>query len=917
MQFIVKFLVLVLVLASLATPGIASASNPQTNDLVTTERVVPDLAARQIRFLASTTTPDMIRHEIERFVAMGPRIAGYAGADEAHRYIRSRFRSLGLRGVRTDTFEVVVPADRGDGEVVVSGTSGRLLKAWCLWPNGVRTSTTGPRGIIGPLLYGGTGTWEELDGKPVEGSVVLMDFGSGRNWINAASLGARAILFFDNGEVTREQAAAKFLSTSADLPRFWVEGEAADVMLGRISEEERNGKYPSVRLEGRMDWKSAPVYNVYGWIPGLDEALPAAARQSEQKWKDQVIVVQAYYDAMSVVPGLTPGAESAASITALLEIAAVLAQHRPDHTILFLATSAHFTGMEGINDFLYRHSRKSEYFRQLLEKTEIIDFDLMISLDLSSGGNRTITLSEGAFYPSDISVENQPGAMMAPQSRRLSLAVQQISNDSMCHVDGVRALQTGRHSDLPVPLALASESLAFVGGKALAVATANDERIFWDTPLDTPDRVDFANLAEQVQRLTAMVMWAGKDPLLLQPPAQTQDYGHSLAGTIYRSSGAADAADPVPVSGALVTYQQPVPNSIGGVRTLIVERTNAAGRFSFNIVRNRLANRIKAYEIDDETGAILSAPDRGPAGDELYPMKQPWGRRANEMRQLLFGSNSLSLFWAGETRGFVPHGVVVLGKDGDTLPQWGLDSAAELASVVFSPPDSRVKVSMHAGPGASAAVLRNVSPDLLAEPVPLVGADVPLVPEGGGYAIDQRTLVNPGLALGQDQWAAEAVRLQQLARYGMGDDRLAQLHEDARRGLLTAAEHQRAYRYSASRKEIDATWGLLASVHEEIDSLVEDEVNSFMFYFVLLLPLAYTLELVLLGLEDFRVQGLCTAGIFVVLMVLVRLVHPVFGLTDAIGEMVPILATVAAGGLTLMVVLGRVVQRWRRSPHLD
>ena len=62
-------------------------------------------------------------------------------------------------------------------------------------------------------------------------------------------------------------------------------------------------------------------------------------------------MVGAYYDAMSVVPALAPGAESASGAAALLEVIRSLQRHGSRHSFLFLATSAHFEGLTGINDF--------------------------------------------------------------------------------------------------------------------------------------------------------------------------------------------------------------------------------------------------------------------------------------------------------------------------------------------------------------------------------------------------------------------------------------------------------------------------------------------------------------------------------------------------------------------------------------
>ena len=59
----------------------------------------------------------------------------------------------------------------------------------------MRTTTIAPPGHSGQLIYGGTGTWTELNGYELEGSVVLLEFNSADRWLEMAALGARAIVF--------------------------------------------------------------------------------------------------------------------------------------------------------------------------------------------------------------------------------------------------------------------------------------------------------------------------------------------------------------------------------------------------------------------------------------------------------------------------------------------------------------------------------------------------------------------------------------------------------------------------------------------------------------------------------------------------------------------------------------------------
>ena len=100
-----------------------------------------------------------------------------------------------------------------------------------------------------------------------------------------------------------------------------------------------------------------------------------------------------------------------------------------------------------------------------------------------------------------------------------------------------------------------------------------------------------------------------------------------------------------PIPNALVTYLQPGPNSIAGVRTLITTQTKSSGdsvgHFKFDIMRNRFSNRIEAFEVDDR-GRIISAPDLGEEGDKTYPGMQAYGWWENNMLQVLFKCQALS-----------------------------------------------------------------------------------------------------------------------------------------------------------------------------------------------------------------------------------------------------------------------------------
>ena len=261
-----------------------------------------------------------------------------------------------------------------------------------------------------------------------------------------------------------------------------------------------------------MDWEGVEAHNVYGYLPGSPGMLPAKSREKPQSWQDQTIVIQAYYDAISVVPALAPGAENAAGIVALLQLVELLKEYRPHYSILFLATSGHFEGLSGINDFLYRHSRRSDYFRERMSEAERIDFDLMLSLDLSSHADRTASFGMGTFYNPKWRTDNYVKYMLTPYSKRLSLAVEETFGDTTRHYEGIAPPKAHvEKTSCPCPLAFASEAAALrrsEGPRPCPRPMTRRERI--DTPLDLPEAVDTQNLTRQIQTLAAMLAWAGR-----------------------------------------------------------------------------------------------------------------------------------------------------------------------------------------------------------------------------------------------------------------------------------------------------------------------------------------------------------------------------------------------------------------------
>ena len=221
-------------------------------------------------------------------VVANSRVAGTPGGEQAHQYVQAQFSAIfGPANVQAEPFTVTSPATRG-ASVSAAGRSYALQP---LWPNLVRTSTLPERGIDGPLIYGGSGELRAFRGKTVEGSIVLLDFNCGTQWLNAARLGAQAIIFIEPAQTMRGEAESKFIGIPIAIPRFWItRADAAALQSAALTTPDFK-----VHLAADNPWTTCQAYNVIGKIPGSDPVLGK-----------QIVVIESYFDSMSIVPH--PGA---------------------------------------------------------------------------------------------------------------------------------------------------------------------------------------------------------------------------------------------------------------------------------------------------------------------------------------------------------------------------------------------------------------------------------------------------------------------------------------------------------------------------------------------------------------------------------------------------------------------------------
>ena len=540
-----------------------------------------------------------IKANVAALSAFQSRVPGTRDYEKAGAWVEAQFREIGLKNVRSEKFNVTVPRTI-KCELTINGQQVKLLP---VYPNSVVPSSTPEAGFTASLVYGGAGRAIDFNGKVIKDSIVALDFNSGMNWITAADLGARAVIFLEpQGAGSRGEAETKFSNMPVEFPRFYAPRASVGAILGALglnpamtpdasngrtrvdgvnfnfadghvkwrrannqmqapqfdgkslvsAEAMRSQKATSATLLSLVKWEIVKASNIVGELKGTDGARAQKAGDT--------LVLDAYYDSMSIVPDLAPGAEAAGNMASLLEIARHYQQKPQPYSLTFVANGAHHVALAGARNFLAKHfletkdspTKKDKDNKDFKEPAFYRGF---IGLDLTSRTSTVGLFAKSAFY-------NQMGAgsenillnQFADFAKQLNdwvedEAIRRQVKPETFYVDGVTG-KDGRswRSYLPSPVALDSESATMAQKAGVSFVTANDVRSLQDTPFDLPQYVNANNLARQVGTITFVLDKAfGRLPkqkvtkekqlgmdLLPDSSLFSQNFGYAIGRAIYR-----------------------------------------------------------------------------------------------------------------------------------------------------------------------------------------------------------------------------------------------------------------------------------------------------------------------------------------------------------------------------------------------
>ncbi len=899
--------------------------------------------------LANSVDTTRIRATVNDLSALDSRVCGYPGADKAADWMAKQFRTIGLTDISVESFPVSVPVDEGS----VLQVNGKSIRLNAMWPNLVRTSQLPPNGVTGPVIYVGDGKLPNFSGKRVKGSIVLVNYNSGTEWLNAPRLGAKAVVFVEPDDTMRGESEAKFIGIPVNVPRFFIKkSDAVPLMAQCAARQELIGS-----LKCSMTWQKKTGKNVIAWIKG-----------SDPKMAKQVIVLSAYFDSMSVVPAISPGAESACGAATMLELARTYAKERPKRSIMFVATGGHFTSLEGIRQWMDSHMNRLErpnvgqkLFMSLAKavgikpkQKDLMDIYLWAGLDISSRNKQVGLFYKGYFYDMREDVQNRfsdLSRICRENSDKviaaLGFAGTRLFADGVNPVDGKnwRNYLAGKY-------AFDAELVTLSGANGITFCTTDDSRPMVDTPFDTPNRVNYSNVAIQTKLLAGVLWHVFNDPNNVQDPAlphfaidepgNFQRMGlqggfSTISGQVVRFEPKKSFIPKEPVYDSLAVVRHAT-KTFAGVRGNLIQIVNDKAEFRFPGVAPVTAygwNRptsVAAYHLEKNTGNIDFAPDQGAQGAIEYPVDFPVTTNQKTSRIVVFNCVPTSLFdlvdqqalralttmdvLDAETNGTPRMYGYALATQQDFL----MTSYVEDVAVVFSQPGSRMKLMMGVGPGATRFIMINATPKF---------------PEGIGYRVEgvseEATLgkkettygdrdnfasggviTNTAYRVAEDLWTLDEYRMAKLRKFRIVNEGLESLHKLAKQSLDDADVALANKDYAKFDINSRAAWGYEARAYPDVQATANDVVRGVIFYMALLLPFAFFMERLFFGSPNLKNQLAIALAIFVVVFLLFSRIHPAFQLVSNLAVVFLAFVMLALSGLVTAMILGKFEEQLKQ-----
>ncbi|MBO3809654.1 MAG: M28 family peptidase [Candidatus Brockarchaeota archaeon] len=876
-----------------------------------------------------------------KYLSFLNRYTGYPGCEEASKYIFDYFeKKLGLK-TWVEEYELPVPFDYGSSvSVHLDGGAIKIIEAYALLPNNVQASFGN---YTGHLVYCGTGTIEELNtvGGEINGSIALMEFNSGYNWLSLMRLGAKAVIFIAPNDTIRSESDRKNLDVPLKFPRVYVSRNDGIYLRNLVFS--RNRVIATVNVN--MKWVHAKAKNIVAVLNGTDP-----------NEMENTIALMAHYDSVSVVPALSPGAEEAIGVASLLELARLLKESPPRRPVWFIAFSGNGQGMAGGRDFIW-HSKEVIKGGDGTSISFVWHYDhigttenkvlapyaikMAISLDFASDSDAVAVAGYGAFYglggpwydwysyDKDLTRFLFTGGRYGhysptENSYRLNQDVLPANSSRTTYrAFGLWASQLSMRQYLPSTLTYEAEVFARTGIWGICFTTALSIRLSYNTPFNLFEKINFENVIPQIEFSFALINAILNDTEWFDFNKVTISGGQK-AGAFFTHKHKDDAGIGYVIVHGRIGLWNITKNwyeynwtSIAGedcdilLSVRIMNRPDLHGHEwlqfaniddgtfvskgmlpSLGWAASLAEYEILPYLINRTTGEVEYAPDMGVYGTYLWPH----GYRFLTFEDpLIDGSGdkivNLSMFKASTVALhdlFDPR-TLLTPKMGSRIKILDVNDVEliQFSYVVSSPPSFESGENIVLGdPTSGYEVLLFVSPNSTIKVLFMTEQNTLglLANNGEGIKVSEKyvSIVPTPLYFANDLMSLVETRMSGLGEAQlMGGGRgayIRELYDQSRRELESAYKLKTENKHGDYYLALLKSWYYIQLAYSETKNILMDSSVTAVFFFVLIIPFILLIErLVFSAKGNKRVSTIII--IFALLMTMLFLIHPGFRVT--------------------------------------
>jgi len=452
----------------------------------------------------------------------------------------------------------------------------------------------------------------------------------------------------------------------------------------------------------------------------------------------------------------------------------------------------------------------------------------------------------------------------------------------------------GRHWHTYIPrLPFSSEVADLSGQPGITFATLGDERRRVDSPADTLEHLDVANVVTQTRLILLMLEAMAAEAQLVRLVEFPNRFGRVKGTLNMELSGRRTPDQPVP--GAVAMLYRGMWQSLVGARRRIPQLSGPDGEFQFVGMANRprawwRRMTVDGYRLHPDTGEIVMAVNM--AMNKKYPNNFANNDQSRSIRPVLFDCRAVPLYNLFDQRYFRQlFGLQVLDARRESNPiRFGYNKWW-ISGVVFLEPLVPLKVVMTERLRGVRLVLLNASREQ---------------PEGVGYTVEQlrREPLMP-LLVARDFCHLVGHRLDVLEARGIRNRRLRELHEAAL-GFKEQAERALASKqYDVAIDAARSAWAYESRAYPDVQATIHDTVAGVLFYVALLLPFSYCIERLFFSFSRITSRAAATMGVLASALVILWHIHPAFELSNSPFIVILAFFLLGLGGLTLTIIVSR------------